>query len=101
MNLWKGVGVLKSEEWERSQMVRQTGSFSLGSNPSGSAMSILELPLCPKCGDTKHVTDKVTRELIYVYKYVCTECRIWWAKSIGENYTVGELNDWENYTLGD
>ena len=57
----------------------------------------LELPLCPKCGDTKHVTDQSTRECIYEYKYLCTKCKIWWARSGTGNYTLGEWKEGESW----
>ena len=40
----------------------------------------LDLPICPKCNDTKHIKDEGTVPCIIGYDvyYKCTKCKINW-----------------------
>lgn len=45
---------------------------------------LLKLPLCPKCGDTKHVEESNTQILIPTStQYQCHQCQIRWWTSAG------------------
>lgn len=37
-----------------------------------------ELPICPKCNDTKYVEDVKTIKMIYAKTYRCTMCDLEW-----------------------
>lgn len=55
-------------------------------------MNNLELPICPKCNDTKYV-EKIVGKLNKVFiekKYRCVQCKLKWERPIfGEIENVG------------
>lgn len=50
----------------------------------------LQLPICPKCGDTKNV-QPYSGHVKLAQPYWCSECKIYWSSDLG----IREITDGE------
>lgn len=53
---------------------------------------LLKLPICPKCVDTKYVTDRWCNPLVGSYHYICFRCCLSWR--VNDYSSEVETDDW-------